>query len=140
VQVSGSGTDLTATVNNPAVTHTKRVDMPTWSPTGPTMAAAWSRASTELRAHEAVHESKGDEWRADLQSRLALFSEPVRSQAAGEAELNRQWTSWVADHQADQNLLDPFTVTLDCSNTGASEESVGLDLTDELNMDEETIP
>jgi len=140
VQTTGTGTNLTATVANPSVTHSKRVDMPTWSPTRPTMSAAWSRASTELRAHEAVHEQKGDEWRTELESRLTSFSAPVRSQAAGQTELNRQWTQWVADHQTDQNLLDPFTVTLDCSDAGASEESASLDLSDELSMGEEVIP
>lgn len=146
VQVSGTGTDLTATVRDPAVTHTKRVDMPTWSPTAPTMAAAWSRASTTLRAHEGDHEQKGDEWKTELESRLTSFSEPVRSQAAGEAELNRQWTQWVADHQADQNLLDPFSVVLDCSDAGASEdaagaeESGGPDLSGELGSVEGAAP
>jgi hypothetical protein len=140
VQVTGTGTDLTATVSEPAVTHTKRVDMPTWSPTAPSMVTAWSRASSELRAHEGDHEQKGDEWRTELESRLTSFSEPVRSRAAGEAELSRQWTQWVADHQADQNLLDPFSVTLDCSDTGATEDAAGPDLTDELSLDEETIP
>lgn len=140
VQATGTGTNLTATVSNPSVTHTKRVDMPTWSPTRPSMAAAWSRASTELRAHEATHEQKGDDWRTELESRLTSFSAPVRSQAAGEAELGRQWTQWVADHQTDQNTLDPFTVTLDCSDAGASAESTGPDLTEELALGEETIP
>jgi hypothetical protein len=144
VQVSGTGTDLTATVASPAVTHTKRVDMPTWSPTAPSMAAAWSRASGELRTHEGVHEQRGDEWRTELESRLTSFSEPVRSRAAGEAELNRQWTQWVADHQADQNLLDPFSVALDCSDTGgsedATEDAAGPDLSGELSLDEDAAP
>lgn len=140
VQVSGTGTDLTATFSDPAVTPTKRVDMPTWSPTRPIMAAAWSRASTELRAHETAHEEKGDEWKTELESRLTSFSEPVRSRAAGEAELSRQWRQWVADHQADQDLLDPFSVTLDCSDAGAPGESAGPNLSDELRLDEDTIP
>lgn len=140
LQTSGTGTNLTATVADPAVTHSKRVDMPTWSPTRPSMVAAWSRASTELRAHEATHEQKGDEWRTEMQSRLASFSAPVRSRAAGEAELGRQWAQWLVDHQADQDTLDPFTVTLDCSDAAGSEESASLDLTGELSMGEEFIP
>ncbi len=140
VTTSGTGTDLTATVSGPAVTHTKRVDMPTWSPTRPPMPSAWSRASTELRAHEAEHERKGDEWRTELESRLTSFSEPVRSRAAGEAELSRQWTEWIADHQRDQDSLDPFTVTLDCSDGGGDSESAAPDLGDDLRLDDDTIP
>jgi predicted secreted Zn-dependent protease len=47
---------ITATVANPTVTRTVTVDMPTWAPTDPAMARAWSAMITDLRAHEARHE------------------------------------------------------------------------------------
>lgn len=115
----------TATVANPRVTMSVRVDMPQWSPTAPAMSSAWTAMTGTLRAHEAEHERIAGDWDARLTARLGALSVtvPNRSLAAFNAAVQAEWNTWLAEHQADQDAIDPFTAVLDCSaETGQTEE------------------
>jgi len=113
---------ISATVSNPTVTKTVSVDMPEWSPSDPTMSQAWGAMYGTLRAHEAEHERIAGEWEATLSSRLSALSVTVanRSPATFRAAVQSEWNAWIAEHQADQSAIDPFTAILDCSG-GAPE-------------------
>ena len=119
-----SGGTISATVSNPTVTKTVGVDMPTWAPTDPAMARAWSAMTAALRAHEARHEAIATTWEATLRTNLAglTVTVPRRTLAAFNAAVQAEWNGWLTQHQADQNAIDPYTATLDCSG-GESEES-----------------
>jgi predicted secreted Zn-dependent protease len=108
---------ITATVTSPTVRKTVSVDMPQWSPTSPAMSQAWSSMSATLRAHEAVHEGIASEWETTLTSRLASLSVTVanRNIASFNAAVQAEWNAWIAEHQAAQTAIDPFTAVLDCS-------------------------
>ncbi|HYN68808.1 MAG TPA: DUF922 domain-containing protein [Candidatus Eisenbacteria bacterium] len=111
----GTAPDLTVTVSDPGVTMAKSVDMPTWNPTAPVMRAAWSSMTATLRAHETEHEVIATTWKATLLDRLTNLSLSVASRTAGTAAVTAEWNSWIAEHQAEQDLKDPFTAMLDCS-------------------------
>jgi hypothetical protein len=34
-----------------------------------------------------------------------------------------EWNGWIAQHQADQTAIDPYTALLDCSGGGESADS-----------------
>ena len=108
---------ITATVANPTVAKTVSVDMPEWTPSDPTMAAAWSAMSGNLRAHEAEHERIANEWEERLRTRLGELSVTVsrRTVRAFNAAVQAEWDGWLAEHQADQRAIDPYTALLDCS-------------------------
>ncbi|MEW6225037.1 MAG: DUF922 domain-containing protein [Chloroflexota bacterium] len=120
---------ITATVANPTVTRTVSVDMPVWAPTDPAMASAWTAMTTSLRAHEARHEGIATTWESTLRTNLTSLSVtvPNRTLAAFNAAVQAEWNGWLAQHQADQVAIDPFTALLDCSGgeeeTGESGES-----------------
>ncbi len=123
---------ITVTVSNPTVTKTMRVDMPQWSPTDPTMSSAWGAMSGTLRAHEAEHERIANTWEATLTSRLSGLSLTVadRGIATFRAAVQAEWNAWLAEHQADQTAIDPFTATLDCSggeSESEAEEAPGVE-------------
>jgi predicted secreted Zn-dependent protease len=120
---------ITATVANPTVTKTVSVDMPTWAPTNAAMATAWSAMTGDLRAHEARHEAIATTWETTLRTRLASLSVtvPNRTTAAFTAAVRAEWNGWIADHQADQSAIDPYTATLDCSGGTSESESTGLE-------------
>jgi predicted secreted Zn-dependent protease len=127
-----SGGVTRATVASPTVTKTVSVDMPEWAPTSPAMARAWGSMSGTLRAHEAEHERIAGEWKTTLTSRLSDLSVIVadRSVATFNAAVQAQWNTWVAEHQADQNAIDPFTAVLDCSggeSESEAEEAPGVE-------------
>ncbi len=115
----------TATVSNPTVTKTVNVDMPEWAPTDPAMSRAWGAMYGTLRAHETRHEEIATTWKATLTSRLSALSVTVadRSVATFNAAVQSQWNAWIAEHQADQNAIDPFTAILDCSGSDTEAES-----------------
>ncbi len=119
---------VTATVANPTVTKTVNVDMPSWAPTHAGMAAGWSAMTGDLRAHEARHEAIAGDWETELRSRLSGLSVTVahRTTAAFTAAVRAEWRSWIAEHQAAQTAIDPYTATLDCSGGAAAPESAGL--------------
>ncbi len=108
---------ITATVSNPTVTKSVSVDMPDWAPTDPAMSQAWGTMSGTLRAHETRHEEIATTWEATLTSRLSNLSVTVanRSLATFNAAVQSEWNAWLAEHQADQTAIDPFTAILDCS-------------------------
>lgn len=116
---------ITATVANPTVRKTVRVDMPSWSPTNPAIAAGWSAMTGDLRAHEARHEAIAGDWETELRSRLGALSVTVthRTTAAFTAAVRAEWRSWIAEHQAAQTAIDPYTATLDCSGAAATESA-----------------
>lgn len=118
---------ITATVANPTVTKTVNVDMPSWAPTNPSMAAGWSAMTGDLRAHEALHEGIATTWETTLRSRLTSLSVtvPNRTAAAFRAAVRAEWASWIAEHQAAQTAIDPYTAVLNCSGGGET-ESAGL--------------
>jgi predicted secreted Zn-dependent protease len=118
---------ISATVSNPTVTKTVSVDMPSWSPTDPAMSAAWSSMITALRAHEARHEGIATTWEGTLRTNLAglTVTVPNRTLAAFNTAVQREWNGWLAQHQADQTAIDPYSALLDCSG-GAGEESTAI--------------
>lgn len=119
---SGSGASTTLTLANAAVTASKSVDMPQWSPTNPAVRTAWTAMTADLRAHEARHEGIGDTWRGTLESRLAALSLSITNRATWRQAVQTEFNNWTAEHQADQSAIDPYTAVLDCS--GGSDESV----------------
>ena len=118
---SGSGDSLTVSISNPSVSLATAVDMPSWAPTNPSMSRAWTAMWADLRAHESLHEGVANTWKDTLLSRLTSLSLPIARQADGPAAVRRAWAGWIAEHQAEQTALDPFTAILDCS--GGSDES-----------------
>ena len=126
---SESGGVITATVANPTVSKTVRVDMPSWAPTNVAMAGGWSAMTGALRGHEARHEAIASSWEATLRSRLTSLSVtvPNRTIAAFNAAVRAEWASWIAEHQAAQTAIDPYTATLDCSGGAAESEATGLE-------------
>ena len=119
---------VTATVANPIVTKTVNVDMPAWAPTNAGMAGGWAAMTGDLRAHEARHEAIASDWETELRSRLSGLSVSVahRTTAAFTAAVRAEWRSWIAEHQAAQTAIDPYTATLDCSGGPAAPEAAGL--------------
>lgn len=130
---------ITATVANPTVTKTASVDMPAWAPTDPTMAAAWSSMIAALRAHETRHEDIAATWEGTLRTNLTGLSVtvPNRRLAAFNSAVQSEWNGWLAQHQADQTAIDPYTALLDCSG-GGGDESASIGDSGELSgLDEE---
>jgi hypothetical protein len=127
--VVGTAPDFTVTLTNPAVSLNKSVDMPVWSPSAEAMQGAWGSMITQLRAHEARHEAIADRWRATLLARLTALSLSVSaaSERAARTEANRlvneQWAGWLAEHQADQDAIDPYAAPLNCPGETATSES-----------------
>lgn len=119
-----SGT-ISATVSNPTVTKRMSVDMPAWAPTDAAMRRAWTAMTTALRAHEAVHEGIANTWEATLRTNLAGLSVtlPRRTLAAFNAAVQAEWDGWLAQHQAEQTGIDPYTALLDCSDAPAGESA-----------------
>jgi predicted secreted Zn-dependent protease len=115
----------TATVTSPTVTRTVSVDMPTWAPTDPAMASAWTAMTTELRAHEAVHEGIATTWESTLRTNLRSLTVtvPDRTIAAFRAAIQAEWNTWIGQHQAAQTAIDPYTAVLDCSGGESESES-----------------
>lgn len=126
---TSAGGVITATVVNPTVTRTVNVDMPSWAPTNPAMATAWSAMTGDLRAHEARHEGIASDWETELRSRLTTLRVTVtaRTTAAFTAAVRAQWQTWIAEHQAAQRAIDPYTATLDCSGGTTETEAAGLE-------------
>jgi len=97
------------------VTLSTTVDMPSWTPTDPGMSRAWQAMWADLRRHETRHEDLATTWKDTLLGRLTALSLPIAKQADGPGAVAKAWAGWLAEHQADQRSLDPFTAVLDCS-------------------------
>jgi len=112
----------TATVANPTVTPVVSVDMPRWAPADPAMAGAWTAMTSSLRAHEAAHEGIAATWTSTLRSNLSSLEVTVANRRIGtfRAAVQAEWNGWLAQHQADQVAIDPFTALLDCSGGPAA--------------------
>jgi predicted secreted Zn-dependent protease len=116
--VEGEEGQYRVTVADSAVTLTKSVDMPTWTAATPPMQQAWDSMWAELRAHEAEHETIADTWKSTLETRLGEAEYTVSATSvdaantAGRAQADADWTTWIAEHQTDQNAIDPFFATL----------------------------
>jgi predicted secreted Zn-dependent protease len=130
---------ITATVASPTVTKTVSVDMPTWSPTDPTMASAWSSMIAALRAHEARHEAIAATWEGTLRTNLTGLSltVPNRTIGAFTSAVQAEWSGWLAQHQADQLAIDPYSALLDCSGGGGEESTAIRDGGELSGLDEE---
>lgn len=117
----------TATVTSPTVTKTVNVDMPTWAPTDPAMRTAWAAMIAELRAHERRHENIATTWEGTLRSNLTNLSVtvPNRTIAAFRSAVQTEWNGWLAQHQAEQTGIDPYSALLDCSGGEESASSGG---------------
>lgn len=117
----------TATVTTPTVAKIANVDMPRWAPTDPAMASAWTGMTTALRAHEALHEGIATTWELTLRTNLGSLSVtvPNRTIAAFRSAVQAEWNTWIAQHQAAQTAIDPYTAVLDCSGgtPGGTSES-----------------
>lgn len=120
---SGSGASLTVSLANPTVNLRTEVDMPAWSPTNPAMSHAWSAMWADLRRHESRHEDIADTWKATLLDRLTSLSLPIARQADGPAAVRGAWQGWLAEHQAEQTGIDPFSALLDCSAASAGADT-----------------
>lgn len=127
--VSGTAPDFTVAPTNPAVSYTKTVDMPTWSPSDPGMAASWASMSADLRAHEAEHEAIGDTSQASMLTNLQGWSHSATAKPSAaakseaKAQLDADWAGWLADHQTDQNAIDPYYAMLDQPAPAQSESA-----------------
>jgi hypothetical protein len=51
---------------------------------------------------------------------------PARTTAAFTAAVQAEWNGWIAEHQADQDAIDPYTAVLNCSGDSNEAESAGL--------------
>ena len=117
---------VTATVANPTVTKTLSVDMPSWAPTDPTMAAAWSSMISVLRAHEARprgHRQRRGRPRCGRASPGSASRCPAGRLGAFTSAVQSEWNGWLAQHQADQTAIDPYSAVLDCSGGGGEESA-----------------
>jgi hypothetical protein len=78
-----------------------------------------------LRAHEARHEGIATTWESTLRTNLTNLSVtlPSRTTAAFTSAVQREWNGWLAQHQADQTAIDPYTALLDCSGGGGDESA-----------------
>lgn len=100
------------------VSVTKSVDMPVWRARDAALQAAWAAGVTALRAHEAQHEGVADTWRTTLLGRVLAFSSSSSASTLraardeANAALAAEWQTWLAEHQADQTALDPYSVTV----------------------------
>jgi predicted secreted Zn-dependent protease len=101
-----------------AVTMTKTVDMPVWVAKDPKLQQEWAAGVAALRTHEGAHEALAATWKTTLEGRLAAFSTTSAADnetGAGKdasAELATQWQTWLDEHQAAQEALDPYAVTV----------------------------
>lgn len=107
-------TGKTARIINGVVNHTAPVDMPAWSSSDPAMQTAWTTARTALRAHETQHQTKAATWKTTLQNRLNALSVTFDDPGDIAGLVTAEWDTWVADHQADQDSIDPYTVNINC--------------------------
>lgn len=131
IVVSGTAPNFRATFKNPGVTVSKKVDMPQWQPANPAMRQAWDKMWANLRTHETRHEEIANRWKTTLLDRLKALDLEVtaNNQAEAQKEANRlvedEWTSWIAEHQADQDDIDPFTAELVCPNEEEEQSTEG---------------
>ena len=115
----------TARIVNGVVTHTAPVDMPEWSSSDPAMQTAWTTARTALRGHETQHQNKAATWQTTLQSRLNALSVTFDDPGEIAGLVTAEWDTWVADHQADQDSIDPYTVNINCPTPPAAAPGEG---------------
>ena len=94
--------------------------MPQWAPTHPAMRTAWTVMTADLRVHEAQHEAIGERWKATMVDRLKNLSLSVGSRNDGQRTVQTEFDGWVAEHQAEQSSIDPFTAMLDCTAAAES--------------------
>lgn len=106
------------------ITHTAPQDLPQWNPTErpnrDAEVAAWSAMHGTLQAHENEHtviaETNRVAMEGDWQAVNIEGSGSSLAQARADAasQLATDKALWLAQSQAQQNMIDPFTVTLTC--------------------------
>lgn len=110
--------EYTVTFPTATVTVSTTVDMPNWTASNPPMQAAWDAMHGQLRTHEAEHEAIGESWRTLLEERIREFSTTVyggtesAARRQANADLALDWDTWMGEHQADQDAIDPYYATL----------------------------
>jgi len=116
--IEGEENQYRVTVADTAVTLVKSVDMPNWTAATAPMQQAWDAMWSELRTHEGEHEKIADTWKTTLETRLGEAEYTVTAtsvdaaKTAGRAQADADWTTWIAEHQTDQDAIDPFFATL----------------------------
>ena len=117
---SGAGVSLTVTVHSGlSVSVSCPIDSPRWAPSArpdrQAVVAAWKSMKTSLDAHEQQHRAIGRKWRAILETRFRGVNFTVIGADKADAmrmvrdEVASQQQQWIADAQADQDAIDPFT-------------------------------
>ena len=48
---------------------------------------------------------------------------PSRTTSAFTSAVQSEWNGWLAQHQADQTAIDPYSAVLDCSGGGGEESA-----------------
>jgi predicted secreted Zn-dependent protease len=134
--IEGEENQYRVTVADTAVTLTKSVDMPNWTAATAPMQQAWDAMWSELRTHEGEHEKIADTWKTTLETRLGEAEYTVTAtsvdaaKTAGRTQADADWTTWIAEHQTDQNAIDPFFATL--VEPPAPEEDENAEATEEF--------
>ena len=134
--IEGEENQYRVTVADTAVTLTKSVDMPNWTAAAAPMQRAWDAMWAELRTHEGEHEKIADTWETTLETRLGEADYTVTAtsvdaaKTAGRAQADADWTTWIAEHQAAQDAIDPFFATL--VEPPAPDEEENAEVTEEF--------
>lgn len=123
---SSGGVTLTVKGNNRlTVSVSCPIDRPRWSPSRrpnrAAEAAAWASMRATLDAHEQQHRAIGQAWRTTLQDRFRAINFSVtgtnRADAMNQVRqtISLMQQQWVADAQAAQDAIDPFSgANLNC--------------------------
>ena len=117
---SGAGVSLIVTGHSGlSVSVSCPIDSPGWAPSArhdhQAVVAAWKGMKTSLDAHEQQHRAIGRKWRAILETRFRGVNFTVTGADKADAmrmvreEVAAQQQQWIADAQADQDAIDPFT-------------------------------
>jgi predicted secreted Zn-dependent protease len=119
--VSGTAPNFIVTTPNVSVRRQQIApDMPQWSPQDPKVKQVWNAAMAKLRAHEAEHEAKGDNYAMLAEMNLALASVQVsapdqaRAIALARPQFAALFQAWVRKLQASHDSIDPYRVSIAC--------------------------
>jgi hypothetical protein len=123
-RITGRAPNFTLRLSNPhVVMDGPQVDMPEWSPRDPELRAAWQRMYRTLRRHESHHEVIARRWHRILLRCLRRLAIPVTAanreevESHAEALVQAEWEEWMANHQTEQDRIDPFQAPLNCPSS-----------------------
>lgn len=117
---SGGGVTLTVKGHNRLTVSVRcPVDRPRWSPSRranrDAEVAAWASMRATLDAHEQQHRDIGEAWRGTLQAHFRAINFSVTGTSRADAmnqvrqTISSMQQQWVADAQAAQDAIDPFS-------------------------------